>query len=65
MIRLTELKLPLDHAPSDLDALVFERLSLAAQDIAAITVFKRSIDARKAEKEKSKAAILAALQISS
>ena len=49
MIRLTELKLPLDHAPSDLDALVFERLSLAAQDVAAITVFKRSIDARKAE----------------
>ena len=48
MIRLTELKLPLDHAASDLDALVLERLSLTAQEIAAKVVFKRSVDARKA-----------------
>ncbi len=48
MIRLTELKLPLDHAPSDLDALVLRRLSLDASDVAASVVFKRSVDARKA-----------------
>ncbi|MEO6625700.1 MAG: FAD-dependent protein [Burkholderiaceae bacterium] len=48
MIRLTELKLPLGHAPSDLNTLVLERLSLTARDVAASRVFKRSVDARKA-----------------
>lgn len=48
MIRVTELKLPLDHAPDALPALVAAALKLAPADIHEITVVKRSIDARKA-----------------
>ena len=42
MIRLTELKLPLDHAPEDLAHLVRKTLGVAASDIQSIDVFKRS-----------------------
>jgi uncharacterized protein len=49
MIRLTELKLPLDHTPDDLLALVHAALGLAAADITEWHVFKRSFDARKAD----------------
>ena len=48
MIRLTELKLPLDHTPADLSALVHTTLGVAATDIAQWQIFKRSYDARKA-----------------
>ena len=48
MIRLTELKLPLDHNPADLDALVLKTLLLSACDLTQVTIFKRSVDARKA-----------------
>ena len=48
MIRLTELKLALDHTPDDLDALLLKTLSLGAQDVLRSQVFKRSVDARKA-----------------
>ncbi|MBC7702389.1 MAG: FAD-dependent oxidoreductase, partial [Rhodoferax sp.] len=48
MIRLNELKLPLTHAPADLDALVQTTLSVAAADVARVRIFKRSVDARKA-----------------
>ena len=47
MIRLTELKLPLDHTPEDLSALVHTTLGVAASDIAQWKIFKRSYDARK------------------
>ncbi len=49
MIRLTELKLPLAHAHADLERLVLQALSLAATDIARLTIYKRSVDARKAQ----------------
>ncbi len=49
MIRLTELKLRLDHSPDDLTALVSKTLAVAPDDTAQLTIFKRSIDARKAE----------------
>ena len=49
MIRLTELKLRLDHSPEDLTALVRKTLALAGPDAATLHIFKRSIDARKAE----------------
>ncbi len=49
MIRISELKLPLDHAPEALVALVAQRLGVAPDAIAAHTVHKRSFDARKAE----------------
>jgi uncharacterized protein len=48
MIRLTELKLPLDHSPDDLHALTLRTLGLAPLDVASQVVFKRSYDARKA-----------------
>ncbi len=48
MIRITELKLPLDHTTADLNALVRNTLGIAATDVAQFTVFKRSYDARKA-----------------
>ena len=48
MIRLTELKLALDHTPDDLNALVHSTLGVAATDVAQWQIFKRSYDARKA-----------------
>ncbi|MEI8029478.1 MAG: FAD-dependent oxidoreductase [Comamonadaceae bacterium] len=49
MLRLTELKLPLDHAADALLLLVAQTLGLAANDLVNVSVFKRSFDARKAE----------------
>ncbi len=49
MIRLTELKLPLEHAHGDLERLVVQVLGVPAAELAAIQVFKRSVDARKAQ----------------
>ena len=49
MIRLSELKLPLDHVPADLDHLVRRTLGVPASDIVRIDLFKRSVDARKAD----------------
>ena len=48
MIRLTELKLPLDHADPDLNWLIARTLGINIDDLGGVTVFKRSIDARKA-----------------
>ena len=47
MLRLTEIKLSLDHAESALDAAVLKRLGITASDLTGYTIFKRSIDARK------------------
>jgi uncharacterized protein len=49
MIRLTELKLPLAHTDADLEQLVLQTLSLTASGMRRMTIFKRSIDARKAQ----------------
>ncbi|MFZ4480866.1 MAG: NAD(P)/FAD-dependent oxidoreductase [Rhodoferax sp.] len=49
MIRLTELKLPLEHAEDALPALIAKTLDIAPAELRSFTVFKRSIDARKAE----------------
>ena len=49
MIRLTELKLPLDHTTDDLAALIRKKLGVAASAIAEWHIFKRSFDARKAD----------------
>src|SRR5664279_2389208 len=48
MIRLTELKLPLDHADHALPQLIAKTLGVAMGEISSNTVFKHSIDARKA-----------------
>ena len=46
-MRITELRLPLDHAPDALRAAVLRRLGLQAAELGAVSVFKRSYDARK------------------
>ena len=47
MLRLTELKLPLDHADHALPALIAQTLGLAPSDLRSHTLYKRSYDARK------------------
>jgi uncharacterized protein len=47
MLRLTEIKLPLDHAPEALQAAVIAHLGIAADELKSCTVFKRGWDARK------------------
>jgi uncharacterized FAD-dependent dehydrogenase len=49
MIRLSELKLALDHRPEDLNALVLQTLGIASPELVQLHIFKRSIDARKAQ----------------
>ncbi|MBI5899091.1 MAG: NAD(P)/FAD-dependent oxidoreductase [Rhodocyclales bacterium] len=46
-MRLTELRLPLDHSDSDLRAAILKRLDLAAGELIDYTVFRRGHDARK------------------
>ena len=47
MIRITELRLPINHAPEELEAAILKRLNIAAKDLVEFKVFKRSHDARK------------------
>ena len=45
--RLSELKLPLEHSPADLEAAILRRLQLPAASLVGYTLVKRSIDARR------------------
>lgn len=47
MLRITELKLPLDHSEDQLQAAVVQHLGIAAGDLKSYTVFRRGFDARK------------------
>jgi uncharacterized FAD-dependent dehydrogenase len=47
MLRLTELKLPLDHSEAALEAALVKRLAIAAADLVGFSVFRRAVDARK------------------
>src|SRR5512139_1108404 len=47
MLRLTELKLPLDHPPEALRAAILKRMELADDELLGFSIFKRSYDARK------------------
>ncbi len=47
MLRLTELKLPLDHPPAALRTAIVRRLGVADGDLVGFTIFKRAYDARK------------------
>ena len=47
MIRLTEIRLPLDHAGEDLRAAIVARLGVTEAELIEFSVFKRSHDARK------------------
>jgi hypothetical protein len=47
MLRLTELKLPLDHPPEALPAAILERLGVPAEDLLTYAVARRAHDARR------------------
>ncbi|HEY9645678.1 MAG TPA: NAD(P)/FAD-dependent oxidoreductase [Chroococcidiopsis sp.] len=47
MLRLTEIKLPLDHPPEAIEAAILKKLHIAPEALIRYTVFKRSHDARK------------------
>lgn len=47
MIRLSDIKLPLDHPPEAIEAAVIARLGIPAKALHSCTVFKRGNDARK------------------
>ena len=46
-MRLTELKLPLDHSGDDLRNAILKRLAIAADELVGYTIFRRGHDARK------------------
>ena len=46
MLRLTDIKLPLDHAPDALRAAILKALKLPGDQLVAFQVFKRGHDAR-------------------
>ena len=46
MLRLTDIKLPLDHPPEALRVAVLARLGIADADLRALTIFRRAPDAR-------------------
>lgn len=47
MIRINELKLPLNHSDDDLPAAICRRLKINAEQLQSFTVFRRGYDARK------------------
>ncbi|MGE3501827.1 MAG: NAD(P)/FAD-dependent oxidoreductase [Porticoccaceae bacterium] len=47
MLRLTELKLPLDHTAADLRAAILSRFGIADAELRTYTLFRRGQDARK------------------
>jgi uncharacterized FAD-dependent dehydrogenase len=47
MIRLTEIRLPLNHNDETVEKAVLKKLFIKADDLICFTVFKRSVDARK------------------
>jgi uncharacterized FAD-dependent dehydrogenase len=46
-MRITELKLPLDHTQSELHDALLKRLGIAADELVTYSIFRRSYDARK------------------
>ena len=47
MLRLTQIKLPLDYNDASLKAAIIERLGIAPSELLGITIFRRGYDARK------------------
>ena len=47
MIRITELRLPLEHSADALPAAIAQRLGVTLDEVLAFTIFKRGYDARK------------------
>jgi uncharacterized FAD-dependent dehydrogenase len=48
MIRITEIKLPLEHDSSDIQAAIIKKLGMNTADLLDYSIFKRGVDARKA-----------------
>ena len=46
-MRITELKLPLDHTGNELHGAIVKRLGIAADELVGYSIFRRSYDARK------------------
>ncbi|KPX05400.1 hypothetical protein ALP16_04432 [Pseudomonas savastanoi] len=51
MLRITELKLPIDHPEEDLRVALLQRLDIDSSELLDFTLFKRSYDARKKSSE--------------
>lgn len=49
MIRLSEIKLPIDHTEDDIKNAIVKTLKIANKDLIAYSIYKQSIDARKEE----------------
>ncbi|MBI3044875.1 MAG: NAD(P)/FAD-dependent oxidoreductase [Betaproteobacteria bacterium] len=47
MLRITEVKLPLDHPEDAVRSAILKRLGITAGELAGYTVFRRAVDARK------------------
>ncbi|HGY5537856.1 MAG TPA: FAD-dependent oxidoreductase, partial [Prochlorococcus sp.] len=47
VLRLSELKLPLDHPPEAVEAAILKRLGIAPSQLISYRLVKRSIDARR------------------
>jgi len=47
MLRLTDIKLPIDHDGGALNAAILKRLGVSAEALVDVQIFKRSVDARK------------------
>ena len=47
MLRLTEVKLPLDHPEGKIEAAILKRLGIRADDLEKYVIFKRGVDVRK------------------
>jgi uncharacterized protein len=47
MLRLTEIKLPLDHAEDEIKTAILKKLQISSKDLIRYSIFKRSYDARK------------------
>jgi uncharacterized FAD-dependent dehydrogenase len=47
MLRLTEVKLPIDHPEGKIRAAILKRLDIPAEDLISYVIFKRGVDARK------------------
>ena len=47
LLRLTEIKLPLDHAPDAIDNAVCKRLKIKPEQLEKVNIFRRGVDARR------------------
>lgn len=47
MLRLTEIKLPLDHAQGEIKSAILKKLAIVEDDLIRLEIFKRGVDARK------------------